>query len=157
MKLLGKDIDAEKVLSTVKERLELRGLSAMRSQVPEGDAVEPRVEPLSFNLDALSENADSTQGLPLETHRAGVSGRLVVGFKRLFRQAGQGLINELLGRQVVFNGHVRDSYAQLSAELMRLRARMGELEADLQAQARFQAPAPPRAATKRTAKKPRRE
>jgi hypothetical protein len=35
-------------------------------------------------------------------------------------------INEALGRQRVFNGHVRDSYAQLAAEVIRLR---GEVEA----------------------------
>jgi hypothetical protein len=39
------------------------------------------------------------------------------------------LINETLSRQRVFNGHVRDSYAQLSAEVLRLRREVEELRA----------------------------
>jgi len=93
------------------------------------EGVEARVDPLSFNVQALDENADATRGLPIETHRDGLSGRVVTIAKRVFRRAGQVFINEALGRQTVFNGHVRDSYAQLSAEVMRLRARVAELEA----------------------------
>ena len=36
-------------------------------------------------------------------------------------------INEALARQRVFNGHVRDSYAQLSAEVMKLRSEVDAL------------------------------
>jgi hypothetical protein len=36
-------------------------------------------------------------------------------------------INEALARQRIFNGHVRDSYAQLSAEVLRLRAEVDAL------------------------------
>lgn len=129
MKLLGKDITPAKVMAFVEERLAARGLavSDSRSDVTI-DGVEARVDPLSFNLQALEENADATRGLPLETHRDGIGGRVVVLAKRVFRTAGQIFINEALGRQRVFNGHVRDSYAQLSAEVMRLRARVAELE-----------------------------
>lgn len=127
MKLLGKDISPAKVMALVTERLAARGLTTQDTEFHEA-GVEPRVEPLSFNLHALEENADATRGLPLETHRDGLGGRAVVMAKRVFRQVGQIFINEALGRQTVFNGHVRDSYAQLSAEVVRLRARIAELE-----------------------------
>ncbi|MFT3714182.1 MAG: hypothetical protein QM817_41495 [Archangium sp.] len=129
MKLMGKDITPAKVMAFVEERLAARGLNfgAQHSDVTV-DGVEARVDPMSFNLQALEENADATRGLPMETHRDGLGGRAVLLAKRVFRTAGQIFINEALGRQRVFNGHVRDSYAQLSAEVMRLRARVAELE-----------------------------
>jgi hypothetical protein len=130
MKLLGKDITPAKVMAFVGEQLAARGLSASDAPQPVVDGVEPRVDPLSFNLRALEDNADATQGLPLETHRDGLSGRAVTMAKRVFRGVGQVFINEALGRQRVFNGHVRDSYAQLAAEVMRLRQRVAELEAE---------------------------
>lgn len=128
MKLLGKDITASKVMSLVQEKLAARGLMTASNDDWKKDAVEPRVDPLSFNLHALEENSDATKGLPLETHRDGLAGRVVTIAKSAFRRVGQIFINETLGRQTVFNGHVRDSYAQLSAEVQRLRARVAELE-----------------------------
>ena len=128
MKLLGKDITSEKVMAFVGERLAARGLSAPTESEPGEGGVEARVDPLTFNLHALESNADATQGLPLETHRDGLAGQAVVLAKKLFRRAGQVFINEALGRQRVFNGHVRDSYAQLAAEVIRLRQRVAELE-----------------------------
>jgi hypothetical protein len=128
MKLMGKDITSAKVLAFVGERLAARGLSVSSQTELRVDGVEARVDPLSFNLHALEDNADATKGLPLETHRDGLAGRAVVLAKRLFRTAGQIFINEALGRQTAFNGHVRDSYAQLSAEVLRLRQRVAELE-----------------------------
>lgn len=128
MKLLGKDITASKVMSLVQEKLAARGLTTASNDDWKTDAVEPRVDPLSFNLHALEENSDATKGLPLETHRDGLTGRVVMLAKTAFRRVGQIFINEALGRQTVFNGHVRDSYAQLSAEVQRLRARVAELE-----------------------------
>lgn len=128
MKLLGKDITPRKVMAFVEERLAARGLAPPAEDQLGESGVEPRVDPLSFNLQALEANADATQGLPLETHRDGLAGRAVVLAKRVFRGLGQVFINEALGRQRVFNGHVRDSYAQLSAEVMLLRKRVAELE-----------------------------
>lgn len=130
MKLLGKDISAAKLMNVVNERLTARGLGGEPGEAWADDGVEPRVDPLSFNLRALDEHTDATRGLPLETHRDGLAGRAVVTAKRVFRAVGQVFINEALGRQVAFNGHVRDSYAQLSAEVLRLRARVEELEAE---------------------------
>ncbi|MDP1822470.1 MAG: hypothetical protein Q8L48_04490 [Archangium sp.] len=128
MKVLGKDITPSKVMAFVGERLAARGLSMPAESALGTEGVEGRVDPLSFNLHALEQNADATQGLPLETHRDGLAGRAVVIAKRIFRSAGQIFINEALGRQRVFNGHVRDSYAQLAAEVVRLRQRVVELE-----------------------------
>ncbi len=129
MKLFGKDVTPEKVMTYVAERLEARGLARPADLDVPSAGVEPRVDPLSFTLSALEANADATRGLPLETHRDGVGGQAVLLAKRVFRAAGQIFINEALGRQRVFNGHVRDSYAQLASEVMRLRARVAELEA----------------------------
>lgn len=128
MKLLGRDIPARELISRIEERLRTRGLptSEPREVPPEG--VEPRVEPLTFNLHALEENADATRALPLHTHRGG-AGQLVLVAKWAFRKSCQVFINEALGRQRVFNGHVRDSYAQLSAEVIRLRREVEELRA----------------------------
>ena len=128
MRLLGRDITPSKVMAFVGERLAARGLATPLDEALGTDGAEARVDPLTFNLHALESNADVTVGLPLETHRDGLAGRVVVLAKRLFRSTGQLFINETLGRQRVFNGHVRDSYAQLSAEVIRLRQRVAELE-----------------------------
>lgn len=151
MKLMGRDIPARELLARIEERLRTRGLpSSEPADVPE-EGVEPRVDPLSFYLEALEENADATRSLPLHTHRGG-AGQLVLVAKWAFRKTCQVFINETLGRQRVFNGHVRDSYAQLSAEVIRLRAEVETLRA---AQAASQAQPPPAEAParpRRTAK-----
>ena len=129
VRLLGRDISTQNVLDAVSERLFARGLTGMPdSDEVTPDGVEGRVDPLSFYLGAMGEHADATQRLPLETHRDGPSGRAVVLAKTAFRTVGQLFINEALGRQVVFNGHVRDSYAQLSSEVITLRKRIAQLE-----------------------------
>jgi hypothetical protein len=128
MKLLGRDIPARELLARIEERLRTRGLPTSESVEEPEEGVEPRVDPLSFYLQALEENADATRPLPLHTHRGGV-GQLVLVAKWAFRKSCQVLINETLGRQRVFNGHVRDSYAQLSAEVMRLRSEVAALRA----------------------------
>ncbi len=128
MKLLGKDISASLLLEQISHRLAARGLNEPDEYPIRMDGAEPRVDPLAFNLDALAEHSDPTRALPLETHRPGLSGRAVMLAKRAFRKSCQIFINEALGRQQVFNGHVRDSYAQLSAEVKRLRGRIQELE-----------------------------
>jgi hypothetical protein len=132
MKLLGRDIPARELIARIEERLRVRGLPTSEpadepADMPE-EGVEPRVDPLSFNLRAMEEHADPTQPLPLHTHRGG-AGQLVLVAKWAFRKTCQVLINETLGRQRVFNGHVRESYAQLSAEVLRLRREVEELKA----------------------------
>ncbi|WP_244222464.1 hypothetical protein, partial [Corallococcus praedator] len=128
MKLLGRDIPTGALVARIEERLRTRGLpTSEAAEVPE-DGVEPRVDPLSFNMHALEENADTTRALPLHTHRGG-AGQVVLLAKWAFRKTCQVLINETLGRQRVFNGLVRDSYAQLSAEVIRLRREVDTLRA----------------------------
>ncbi len=134
MRLLGRDIEVGSVMDEVRARLVARGLSARPGAGAVDEAVEAPVDPLAFNLAALDEHADPTRGLPLETHRDGLSGRAVVLAKTLFRRVGQVLINEALGRQRLFNGHVRDSYAQLSAEVVLLKGQVERLTAELEAQ-----------------------
>lgn len=128
MKLLGRDIPARELISRIEERLRTRGLPTSEPVEAPAEGVEPRVEPLTFNLHALEEHADATRALPLHTHRGG-AGQLVLVAKWAFRKSCQVFINEALGRQRVFNGHVRDSYAQLSAEVIRLRREVEELKA----------------------------
>jgi hypothetical protein len=127
MKLLGRDISGEAILERIEERLRARGLDVPEAQAIRFDGVEPRVDPLSFNLTALEEHADSTRPLPLSSHRAG-AGRVVLYAKWAFRKTCQVFINETLSRQRLFNGHVRDSYAQLSAEVIRLKREVDELK-----------------------------
>lgn len=148
MRLLGRDIAAQKLISKVSARLKARGLVTAPAGAPLAYDVEARVDPYAFNVEMLSEHADSAQGLPLETHRTGL-GRAVLLAKWAFRKSCQVLINETLARQTVFNGHVRDSYAQLSAEVQRLREKLTELE---QAQPNAAAPVEKPAATKPKAK-----
>ncbi|HLL01548.1 MAG TPA: hypothetical protein VK539_13245 [Myxococcaceae bacterium] len=128
MKLLGRDIPARELIARIEERLRVRGLPTSEPAHAPQEGVEPRVDPLSFNLRSMEEHADPTQPLPLHTHRGG-AGQLVLVAKWAFRKTCQVLINETLGRQRVFNGHVRESYAQLSAEVLRLRREVEELKA----------------------------
>lgn len=143
MKLLGRDIPTRALVARIEERLRVRGLPTSEpAEVPE-DGVEPRVDPLTFNMHALEENADTTRALPLHTHRAGM-GQAVLLAKWAFRKTCQVLINETLGRQRVFNGLVRDSYAQLSAEVLRLRKEVDTLRAQAAKAPQPEAPRPPK-------------
>jgi hypothetical protein len=128
MKLLGTNFTAPELMARIEGRLRARGLwSPPTSPVP-SEGVEPPVDPLSFNLQALEEHADPTRPVPLWTHRAGV-GQLVLLAKWAFRKSCQVFINEALARQKIFNGHVRDSYAQLSADVLRLQQDIQKLSA----------------------------
>lgn len=127
MKLMSKDIPVGALLETLEDRLRARGLLPQEPSSEQAETgVEPRVDPLVFNLRALESHADPTQGLPLQTHRGGVGGAAVLLAKRLFRKSCQLFINEALARQRIFNGHVRDSYAQLAAEVAKLKAEQGK-------------------------------
>jgi len=162
MKLMGRDIPARELLARIEERLRERGLPASEAADLPDEGVEPRVDPLSHNLAALEENADPTRALPLHTHRGG-AGQLVLVAKWAFRKSCQVLINETLSRQRVFNGHVRDSYAQLSAEVLRLRAEVQQLRSEAavtpaapRPTAKAKAPARPVSRRKPARKKPAR-
>ena len=136
MKLLSRDISVTELLQSLEGRLRARGLlSGDAEPIGEMVGVEPRVDPLAFNLRALETHADPTEGLPLHTHRGGVGGTAVLFAKRLFRKSCQLLINETLGRQRIFNGHVRDAYAQLAAEVAQLKKELAETRLPQQAKA----------------------
>ena len=126
MRLLGSAFKQTELLSRLEQRLRARGLWADSDQSGPPPGVEGPIEPLSFNLTAMEEHADPTRPMPLHTHRGG-AGRAVLLAKWVFRTTCQVFINEALARQRVFNGHVRDSYAQLSAEVLRLRAEVDKL------------------------------
>ena len=156
MKLLGRDIPARELIARIEERLRTRGLPSSEPVDGPPSGVEPRVDPLSFNLQALAEHSDPTRPLPPHTHRGG-AGQLVLVAKWAFRQTCQVFINETLGRQRAFNGHVRDSYAQLSAEVVRLRAEVEALRAAQTQPAKpTPAPAPAPPSKRRATKTPER-
>ena len=145
MRLLGKDISTAKVLAHLEARLRARGLSEQHSSPIDLSGAEPRVDPAAFYLEAMAEHADATRALPLETHRTGM-GRAVLLAKWTFRRTCQVFINETLGRQRLFNGHVRDAYAQLSADVNALKAQLAELQGPgPRAEGRVETPAPPKA------------
>lgn len=152
MKLLGRDIRGEELLAKVQARLEARGLWPLPDAPGAEAGVEPRVDPRGFNLQALEEHADPTRPLPLHTHRGGV-GQAVVLAKWAFRKTCQVFINEALARQRVFNGHVRDSYAQLSAEVVRLRAEVERLKSEKAALEADKPAAPARPAKRKSGRK----
>ena len=128
MKLLGRDFSPEALLTTLEANLVRRGLVDPKDATVRFEGLEPRVDPAAFNVEALTEHADPTVALPLETHRGGVTGRAVVLLKWGFRKGFQMFINEAFGRQRVFNGHVRDAYAQLSSEVNRLHEEIERLK-----------------------------
>src|SRR5262249_48899785 len=111
MKLLGTKFDAPELIARIEGRLRARGLAPPNGATTPSVTEEAPIDPLSFNLHSLEEHADATRPLPLVTHRGGL-GQLVLVAKWTFRKTCQVFINEALARQRVFNGHVRDSYAQ---------------------------------------------
>jgi hypothetical protein len=155
MRLFGKDVTTQKVMDRVKERLSARGLLPPSEAVELDPSVEAPVDAFSFIVEAMAEHVDSTRGLPIETHRDGLSGRAVVLAKRAFRSVGQLFINEALARQVAFNAQVLDGYSQLSAEVVRLREQVAQLERERSALVAERPPPPPKPAPKKpVAKKP---
>ncbi|RPH71879.1 MAG: hypothetical protein EHM78_05520 [Myxococcaceae bacterium] len=122
MKLLGRDIDAGALLRAARERLEARGIRD--EALPVEAEPEPVLEPLSFLVRALEEDEDPT--VPIPATERGAPASLV---RRVFRLACQSLIDEVLERQRRFNARVREADAQLSAEVIQLRARLEALEA----------------------------
>lgn len=147
MKLLGKDIRADELLSRIGEKLAARGLAPAEDGEELESHIEFRVDPLTFNLHALEEHSDPTRALPLHTHRGGL-GQVVLVAKWAFRKTCQVFINEALARQRVFNGHTRDAYAQLSAEMIRLREQVERLERERESRLDAKA-APPKRGKRR--------
>jgi hypothetical protein len=128
VKILGLEVETAGVWEHIQDRLRARGLELPASELLAPPPVEPRVDPIQHHLEGLTEHGDSTQALPLHTHRTGL-GRGVLWAKWVFRKVGQPLINEALGRQRLFNAHVRDAYAELAARVERLSAELEALQA----------------------------
>ncbi len=124
MKLMGKDFDPASLAAKVRERL---GSPVPRDNgTTEAESPEAAPDPERFYVDALERHADPREGTPLETHRTGV-GRAVLAAKWAFRTGGRPFINELLERQRLFNGYVRDAIGLLFAELRSLREEVAQL------------------------------
>jgi hypothetical protein len=117
MKLMGKDIPATALVERIQGRLRTRGLHLERSGPIRFDGAEARVDPLAFNVAALDESVDPARPL---------GGRSL--WRRVFHRTFSFFIDEAFSRQRVFNGHVRDAYAQLSADVVRLRKDMDALK-----------------------------
>lgn len=119
MKLLGRDISTTELLRRVEGQLRARGLLERGNDAwarSEGDPLS--VDPISYNLTALEQTADPVEPTRRELSLAERTARLLV--RPLLRVAFE--------TQRAFNGHVRDSYAQLSAEVIRLRAEVAALK-----------------------------
>ncbi len=82
-------------------------------------------------LRSLSENADSAQGFPPQSHRS--FGGAVVAAKRGFRLAFQPFINDALARQRAFNQRLLDALAAMRAEQLEISTRLERLERKLEA------------------------
>ena len=142
MKLLGRDIDAAALLRAARERLEARGIRD--EALPVEAEPEPVLEPLSFLVRALEEDEDPT--VPVPAAERGAPASLV---RRVFRLVCQSLIDEALERQRRFNARVREADAQLSAEVIQLRARLEALEVAQRKGKRAALPAPRKPRRKR--------
>ncbi len=121
MKLFAKDIDIHTL--QVKQVQSAHG-QRMNERASTEPSAPLKVDNVRFNVEALGEDADCTQSLPIETHRSGWSGLAVTLAKKLFRKSCQIFINEALARQRRFNGQTTDAYAQLAAEVQQLKSQL---------------------------------
>ncbi len=150
MQLWGKDISGKALLGRIEERLQLRGLSSWRGAGDDALGFDEPVHPLTFHLSALETHADPTQPLPLSPP-AGWLGRARAQGRRLLVHVGRGLVDEVFSRQRLFNGHVRDAYAQLSSEVLQLKEELERLKAErAKAPARAASPSKKRKTTRRS-------
>jgi hypothetical protein len=124
--LQGSDVEVESLISEVERRVgatsDLPLAPVAAEEVPVGPA-----DSFAVLLRSLSEDADTAQGFPPQSHRA--LGGAVVAAKRGFRLAFQPLINEALSRQKLFNRRLLDILSLLHVENQRLSERVKELEA----------------------------
>jgi hypothetical protein len=118
MKLLGRSIDGKRLVEEIRARLAARGIREDAPDPPLDD--EAPVEPYAYLVQLLEENVDPAQSVRTPSSANSLRG--------LVRFAARGLLEELFGRQRAFNVHVRDLAAQLSSEVITLRARVAELE-----------------------------
>ena len=129
MNWMGREVTPQKLLRVLRGKLAPRPAAAAWDS-PDAFGAEIPIEPHAFYVEALADNADPTVPLPVQTHRGGV-GLLVVVLKKVYRKVARPLINETLARQGLFNANTRDSVALLSAEVLKLKAQVAQLERPL--------------------------
>jgi len=124
----GSDLELDALASEVERRAGVaRDLPLSSVEDAEAQPAATPAEPFALLLRSLSEDADTSQGFPPQSHRK--LGGAVVAAKRGFRLAFQPLINEALSRQKLFNRRLLDILSVLHVENQRLGERVKELEA----------------------------
>lgn len=127
MKLLGKEISKDAWVQGLLSALSQTAKPDSSDGPIRLDSAQARIDPVAFNLEAMTEHADSARALQFDAG-VGAVDQLMLLLKRSFRAASQIFIDEMLARQILFNGHVRDAYAQLSADMSRFDERLKSLE-----------------------------
>jgi hypothetical protein len=125
--LEGSDVELESLASEIERRAGASSDPALVGVAEELPQITGPVDSFAVLLRSLSEDADTAQGFPPQSHRT--LGGAVVAAKRGFRLAFQPLINEALSRQKLFNRRLLDILSVLHVENQRLSERVKELEA----------------------------
>jgi hypothetical protein len=125
--LEGSDVELDTLASEIEHRAGAAIDVPLAAASDETSRTTGPIDPFAALLRSLSEDADTAQGFPPQSHRA--LGGAVVAAKRGFRLAFQPLINEALSRQKLFNRRLLDILSLLHAENQRLSERIKELEA----------------------------
>jgi hypothetical protein len=124
--LEGSDVELDSLASEIERRAGAASDPPLLPGTEESTFTRP-ADSFAVLLRSLSEDADTAQGFPPQSHRA--LGGAVVAAKRGFRLAFQPLINEALSRQKLFNRRLLDILSLLHVENQRLSERVKELEA----------------------------
>jgi len=122
----GSDVELKALVSEVERRAGAVSDPALPVAPEKIDSPAPTSDPFALLLRSLSEDADTSQGFPAQSHRK--LGGAVVAAKRGFRLAFQPFINEALSRQKIFNRRLLDILSILHVENQRLAERVKELE-----------------------------
>ena len=125
--LEGADVELDSLASEIERRAGAASDPPLAPVTEETTDITRPVDSFAALLRSLSEDADTSQGFPPQSHRA--LGGAVVAAKRGFRLAFQPLINEALSRQKLFNRRLLDILSLLHVENQRLSERVKELEA----------------------------
>ncbi len=123
----GSDVALDALASEVERRAGAVSDPTLPSVEERSTAHQSPKEPFAILLRSLSEDADTSQAFPAQSHRR--LGNAVVAAKRGFRMAFQPFINEALSRQKQFNRRLLDILSILHAENQRLTERVKQLEA----------------------------
>ena len=125
--LEGSDVELDSLASEIERRAGASTDPVVTGVAEDLPQITGPIDSFAVLLRSLSEDADTAQGFPPQSHRA--PGGAVVAAKRGFRLAFQPLINEALSRQKLFNRRLLDILSVLHVENQRLSGRVKELEA----------------------------